>query len=294
MFNLLPAEWIKTVRNHLLTSFLIWMLPVGFAVLIAIFTFAGFLSETMKQVPSAFSAGFWTQDMVGIWSVLLTFPTNLFGRMMPLAFMAVGFAGEYQWGTWKNIIPRNRRPALIISKLVILTLVVMLSLIITSLIVGVGWSISHAMHDMPYGPKLDGEVLINFIELYFQTVLIGFISITILGGFAALAGIMTRSILGGLLVAFFFSVIDAMSLGALMFLRSLLNLPELINLYQFTVTYNLDNLSHWFLHGGAQQVIAPYFTAQLSMGASLAILIIWVIGLVGSAMAVFQRQDISS
>lgn len=294
MINLVRAEWIKTVKNYMVTSFLVWMLPVGFASLIAIFVVAGFLSETMKLIPSAFSAGSWTHDMVGIWSVVITFPANLFGRMMPLAFMAVGFAGEYQWGTWKNIIPRNRRPALIMSKLVIQILVVMISLILTSLIVGVGWSVSHTLHDMPYGPKLSGDVLYNFIELYLQTALIGFLSITILGGFAALAAIMTRSVLGGLMLASFFSVIDAMSLAALMFFRNLFNLPELINLYQFTPTYNMDNLNHWFRYGSTQTAVAPGFTAELSMGVSYAILMIWVIGLVSLSIITFQRQDISS
>lgn len=294
MVNLLRAEWIKTVKNYTVTSFLIWMLPVGFASLITIFAVAGLLSETMMEIDSAFSSGSWTHDMVGIWSVVITFPANLFGRMMPLAFMAVGFAGEYQWGTWKNIIPRNRRPALIMSKLVIQILVVMISLILTSLIIGVGWSVSHTLHDLPYGPKLNGEVLNSFIELYLQTALIGFISITILGGFAALAAIITRSILGGLLLAFFFSVIDAMSLAALMLFRNLLKLPELINLYQFTPTYNMDNLNHWFRYGVAQSAVAPGFTAELSMGVSYAILMIWVIGLVGLSIIIFQRQDISS
>jgi hypothetical protein len=294
MVNLLRAEWIKTVKNYALTSFLVWMLPVGFASLIIIFAVTGFLSETMKQVPSAFSAGSWTHDMIGIWSFVINFPANLFGRVMPLAFMAVGFAGEYQWGTWKNIIPRNRRPALIMSKLVIQILVVMISLILTSLIAGVGWSVSTALHDMPYGPRIDGDVLNNFLELYLQTALIGFLSITILGGFAALAAIITRSILGGLLLSSFFSVVDTMSLGALMFFRNLLNIPKLINLYQFTPTYNMDNLSHWFRYGSTQSAVAPGFTAELSMGASYAILMIWIVGLVSLSIITFQRQDISS
>lgn len=294
MFNLLRAEWIKAAKNYLLTSFLLGMLPIGFATLIVTFTLLGFLSGTMRQVPAEFSVGSWAADMLGIWGVVISFPGNLFGRMMPLAFMAVGFAGEYQWGTWRNILPRNRRPMLIVSKLVILIIIVMLTLVLTSLIIGVGWSICHHIHDLPYGPAWSGEVLVEFLKSYAQTMLIGLFSLMILGGFAALSAMLTRSILGGLLLGFFFSVIDAMSLGGLLFLRRLLNVPGLTNFYQYTPTYNMDNLRYWFVHGSAHSIVVPGFTAEPSMGASFAILIIWVIGLVGLAILIFQRQDITS
>ena len=294
MFNLLRAEWKKAAKNYVLTSFLLGILPIGFATLIVVFTLMAFFSETMRQIPAEFSTGLWTADMLGIWAVLISFPGNIFGRMMPLAFMAVGFAGEYQWGTWKNILPRNRRPMLIVSKLVILIIIVMLSLILTSLILGIGWSVAHHIHDHPFGPAWSGEVLVEFLKLYAQTMLIGLFSLLILGGYAALSAMVTRSILGGLLLGFFFSVIDAMSLGALLFFRNLLKIPELTNLYQYTPTYNMDNLRYWFIHGSANTIVAPGFTAEPSMGASFAILIIWVIGLVSLAILIFQRQDITS
>jgi len=294
MFSLLRAEWKKAAKNYVLTSFLLGILPVGFATLIVIFTLMAFVSETMRQVPAEFSTGLWTSDMLGIWAVVISFPGNIFGRMMPLAFMAVGFAGEYQWGTWKNILPRNRRPMLIASKWVILITIVMLSLVLTSLIVGVGWSVTHHIHDLPYGPAWSGEVLVEFLELYAKTMLIGLFSLMILGGFAALSAMVTRSILGGLLLGFFFSVIDAMSLGALLFFRNLLQIPELTNLYQYTPTYNMDNLRYWFIHGSANTIVVPGFTAEPSVGVSFSILIIWVIGLMGLAILIFQRQDITS
>ena len=294
MFNLLRAEWKKAAKNYVLTSFLLGILPVGFATLIVIFTLLAFVSETMRLVPAEFSTGLWTADMLGIWAFVTSFPGNLFGRMMPLAFMAVGFAGEYQWGTWKNILPRNLRPNLIVSKLVILIAIVMLTMIATSLIVGVGWSVAHHIHELPYGPEWSWEVLIDFLKLYAQMMLIGIFSLMILGGFAALSAMVTRSILGGLLLGFFFSVIDAMSLGGLLFLRKLLEVPELTNLYQYTPTYNMDNLHYWFIHGSANTVVVPGFTAEPSMGTSFAILIIWLIGLVGLAILIFQRQDITS
>ena len=56
----------------------------------------------------------WTDTFMASWG----FANNLFGRMFLLGFTAVTFAGEYQWGTWKNIIPRQRRSLLIMAKFI--------------------------------------------------------------------------------------------------------------------------------------------------------------------------------
>ena len=36
-----------------------------------------------------------------------------FVRVLPIVFCAGVFAGEFSWGTWKNIVPRSRRSGLI-------------------------------------------------------------------------------------------------------------------------------------------------------------------------------------
>jgi ABC-type transport system involved in multi-copper enzyme maturation permease subunit len=107
---------------------------------------------------------------------------------------------------------------------------------------------------------------------------------------------LTRSILGGLLVSFGFAVLDATSLGFILMLRGLLNKPELINFYQFTPTYNLSNLHSWLFLGEAQQFIsagvAPLIT-EPSFWISALILGIWIGGLIGLSLWLFQRQEIT-
>jgi ABC-type transport system involved in multi-copper enzyme maturation permease subunit len=94
-------------------------------------------------------------------------------------------------------------------------------------------------------------------------------------------------------VSFFLSALDGTSLVGLLFLGNLLNKPDLINLYLFTPSYNLSNLTSWFENGTAF-LVGPSFTASPSVGVSVAILLAWMIGLIGSAIVIFQRQDITS
>jgi len=292
MLELLRAEWMKATRNLPLISFLIWILPVGIAASFTIFIVLGFFSESMLTAFDEFSTGQWTTDMIVVWTFVISFPANIFGRMAPLAFIVTGFAGEYQWDTWKNIIPRNRRMSLILGKLVVLVAIVLLSLFISSLVLGLMQIIGHAIHGESFGPAFGADVLLDFLASYAQMILIALISVIILAGSGALAAILTRSILGGLLASFFFSVLDAMSMGGLIFLGSLFNKPDLINFYLYTPSYNLDNLRSWFESGSAY-IPMPTFTASPGAGISLVILLAWIVFLVGSSLLIFRRQDIT-
>jgi ABC-type transport system involved in multi-copper enzyme maturation permease subunit len=292
MFNLLRSEWMKATKNIALISFLMWILPIGVAASFAIFVVFGYFSEAMHTALDEFSTGQWTTDMIVVWTFVTSFPANIFGRMSPLAFIAVGFAGEYQWDTWKNIVPRSRRTSLILGKLVVLIAIIMLTLLVTSLVLGMMQVIGHAIRAVPYGPSLSMEVLREFSISYTQMILVALLSVAILGGSGALAAILTRSILGGLLVSFFFSVLDAMSMGGLIFLGSLFDKPDLINLYIYTPSYNFDNLRSWFETGSAY-VPMPTFTASPGAGISLAILLAWILFLVGASILIFRKQDIT-
>jgi hypothetical protein len=70
----------------------------------------------------------------------------------------------------------------------------------------------------------------------------------------------------------------------------------LINLYQFTPTYNLSNLHSWLFRGQAQQFIiagvAPLI-AEPSFWISAFVLGIWIIGLISLSLRLFQRQEIT-
>ena len=161
--NLLRAEWRKATGNLLITGFLVWIIPIG---LLTFFTIGPIVSlvadDPMGVGIASTSSDSWTSDMLGVWSPIITFPFNVFGRLLPLAFMAFLFAGEYQWGTLRFIVPRSRRSLLIVSKAAVTTFVVLLSYVLASLIVGVGQTVSHVMVDLSYGPTLTVDSFLNF------------------------------------------------------------------------------------------------------------------------------------
>lgn len=296
MINLYRAEWRKVFANFKLTSFLVWIIPIGYFAFHTVMILLSLISKTVQAGVEYFGSGDWTADSLVVWDMLIFFPANLFGRMLPLAFMAVVFAGEYQWRTLKNIVPRTQRWKLLLAKMAALISLVIVSMVLTALIATLGPSIGHRIHGLPYGPTLSAQVVGDFLLDTARTALIALISLLNIVSYAAVAAILTRSILGGLLVSFGFAVLDATSLGFILTLRGLFDKPELINLYQFTPTYNLSNLHSWLFRGQAQQFItagtAP-LTAEPSFGVSSLVLGIWIFGLIGLAIWLFQRQEIT-
>ena len=296
MLNLYRAEWRKVFANFKLTSFLVWIIPIGSFAFTTVMIFLSLFSKTMQAGVDYFGSGDWTIDSLGSWNMLIFFPANLFGRMLPLAFMAVVFAGEYQWRTLKNIVPRTQRWKIMLAKMAALVSLVMLSMLLTALIGAIGPVTGHRIHGWAYGPVLSWDVLWDFLLDTVRIALIASVSLLNIVSYAAIAAVITRSILGGLLASFGFAILDALSLGVLLFLRGILNKPELINLYQFTPTYNLSNLHSWLFLGKAQQFIsagvAPLI-AEPSFWISALILGIWIGGLIGISLWLFQRQEIT-
>jgi hypothetical protein len=293
--SLIRAEWRKATGNLLLTGFLVWIVPIG---LLAFYTI-GWIVSLAADDPTgvgitSVSTGNWITDMTGVWSLVVTFPANVFGRLLPLAFMAVLFAGEYQWGTLRFVVPRSRRSSLILTKIGVTTFVVTLSYVLGSLIVGVGQSVAHSMVDLNYGPPLTVDNLFRFAGTYLAQLLLGVLSLLILAGFGAIASILTRSILGGVLAGFGLAVLEPMSQLLLVIAGSVLKRMEIVNLYRFAATYHLDNARSWFVNGQPLPPPIPGFTAEPTLMISLIALVLWVGALVGISIILFNRQDITS
>ena len=296
MFNLFRAEWRKVFANFKLTAFLVWIFPIGLFAFHTVMNLGSLFSDTMRMGVENLGSGQWTTDSLGAWDMIISFPANLFGRMLPLAFMAVVFAGEYQWRTWKNIVPRTQRWKLILAKMAALVSLVMISLLLTALIAALGPSTGHQLNDIPYDPTPSASVVGEYLLNTLKTALIALLSLLNLVSYGAIAAILTRSILGGLLVSFGFAVLDATSLGFILFLCGFLGKPELINLFQFTPSYNLSNLHSWLFSGQAQRFIsegiAP-LTTEPGFWVSLLVLAIWICGMIGLSLAIFQRQELT-
>jgi hypothetical protein len=295
MINLFQAEWQKAVGNRWVTGFLVWIFPVGMLSFIVFSSIAMLLSSSFRE---GFAQGItsWTDSMVNVWA----FVTNPFGRMFLIGFMAVTFAGEYQWQTWKNIVPRSGRASLILMKFVVVTLIFLLTFILVSIILGVGQGIQAQIADVPYGPAFSLDVGLDFLQNYLLQMGLTTLSVMISGIIAVLAAMMMRSILGGALVGIGIAIVEPVSLGVFIGLAGLFDSVFFLNLYRFTPFYNIENISSWIRYDSGTIYLSfpfEYLEAVAPIDSilfSTTVLLAWVIGGIGLILYLFNRQDITS
>lgn len=285
--SLFRAEWRKISGNRPVIFFMIWIFPIGAVLLIAL------MALSMRALPPQYrSAPTWVEQFLSPWF----FPTSEFGRLLMLGFTAVVFAGEYQWGTWKNILVRQGRTALILTKFLTINAFMLAAFILTSIVFGMGGIFIAAAAEQPYGPAVTGELLNGFLKEYLLLVATAIVTTTVGAGYAGVAAIFSRSILGGLMTAFGLVVIEGLLPLILTLLANLLRIPQIVRLYLLVPTYNIQNVGAW-LRG--DKLPAPSFgpvgvvVEPLSPEVSLVILALWVVGLIGLTAWLFRRQDIT-
>jgi hypothetical protein len=294
MNDLFRAEWLKIAGNRWVAGCLVWIFPLLAMILITI------LALVLAVLPSARDSfdedgpSLWTDQAIGVWNI----PNNPIGRLILLGFTGVVFAGEYQWQTWKNIVPRNRRWALILVKFAALGAFVVLAFVLMSILWTVGWGLLTQIAGSTYGPTISQSVLADFAGDYALAAGLAFTSTLIAAGYAALAGMLTRSILGGVLVGFGLTFFENLSIVGLILIGYFLDFPRVVHLYRLTPAYNLVNVASWINDNQASGMdvevgskISYVFSDGLAF--SVTVLAVWVIGLIGLTAYLFQKQDIT-
>ena len=235
----------------------------------------------------------WTNDFSMIWGFINSFPGNVFGRLLPIAFMATIFAGEYQWGTWKNIVPRRSRYALIISKQIVLVTLIVLAFLLTSVVTVSIQTVRHLLAGLTYNPEISSLSLVEFFQVYLREAGFAITSLILMTAFAAIAAILTRSVLGSLLISFGLSILELVSGLLLAFFGYLIKVPELVDAYRFMPSYSIENIRSWLVEETAYMAPLPEFTASPTLLFSTIILVFWIFGSSVLAIWLFNRQDIS-
>jgi len=293
--SLFRAEWQKIIGNVRAITFLVWVYPITALIFVVLINGVGILLSEFTREQLLANPPLWTRRLLDVWSVFNRFPENVLIRMPFLAFTAVLFAGEYQWGTWKNIIPRRRRTALILTKFLALGLLILVALTLTSLVWWAGGWLSASLVGLPYGPDVSGEVVADFGRTYLLEATVTFVATLILAAYAALFAMASRSILASLLLSIGVGIVEFASALMLAFAGQVFARPHLVNIYAVTPSYNLTNISSWINEGLGSTVRGlPGFTAVLTLPQSILIVGLWVVGLVTLTAVLFRRQDITS
>jgi ABC-type transport system involved in multi-copper enzyme maturation permease subunit len=296
MRNLFIAEWQKIVGHRWAVGTLIFIFPVVSFVFIVLATVAALIDREHASAQYGFVTNSqWTDNMLSAWDT----PSHFFGRMLILAFTAILFAGEYQWGTWRNIIPRSSRIPLVLTKYVALGVFVVLAFGAMSLIMGIGMAVPASVVGATYGPELTGDTLREFVGDYALKAGLAFISTLIVVSYAALAAMFTRSIVGGVVAGIAASFLEGVIGLVALLLANVLNAPDLVQAFRLTPVYCVLNFSAW-VNSNASEVATMYVRGNpVEVGGdplvfSIAVLAVWLFGLMAVTIALFQRQDIAS
>lgn len=295
MRSALAAEWRKLLGHTKAVSFLVWIYPIGALVIMLVLRILpGLFIESMRdQIVN--NPPTWTEDLLVVWNTMNGFPGGTFLRMPFLAFIAIAFAGEYQWGTWKNILPHQSRTALILSKFLILGLLILLALLLTSLVIIGGDWVMTLLLDIPYGPAWSELDLAPFLPEALMQVLVTFAGTLIVAVYAALIAMYSRSIVASLLLSVGLGIVEFAASLILLIASQALERPDIVNGVVATPTYNLENIRSWVVEGAGSTLGGfPGFTAVPSLAISIGIIVLWLVGLLWLTAVVFRRQDITT
>jgi ABC-2 type transport system permease protein len=282
MLEAVSAELLK-LRRHKATWFLVWIYPILFAVGILILL-ATAASGAVPHHPQSLAD--WLSATAIAWHI----PASSFGRYLIAAFVAVVFAGEYGWNTWKLIIPHRSRMALIGAKYCAVAILLVIAFILSALITTLGnWASGIITGDS--APA--GITVIGLLRVHGTAAFVALAPFLVTIGYASLAAVLTRSTIAALVIALVAVTIEQLvfDLGPL----ASAEFPKLVAvLYHVLPGYHLGNLASWIQTGAALRTeFAGGRQVALSWPISLAVIAAWVFGLIGGTFAVFARQDIN-
>ena len=283
MLDAFSAETLKLTR-HKATWFLVWLFPILFGVLLLIGIVVAMLG--FDQRPDQQSLGEWIEDTAVIWFV----PGNVVGRYLIAAFVAVVFAGEYGWNTWKLIVPHRARTSLIAAKYTTVLTLFAISFLATALITILGTWVEDLVAGDPVPAGVTAGALLDY---HSKAALAAAAPALLTIGYASLAAVLTRSTIAALVIAIVATTMEQLiyNFGPMLSVR----FPTVIHaLYPVLPGYHLANLTEWIRDGVAlRQDFPAGHWVELAWGTSLAAMLAWIGGVTALTFLSFRRQDLN-
>lgn len=289
------AEWIKVVGHRRATGLLLWIFPATGLVVTGLFAITALFDPGTHEFARGMF-GDWTDLMLLAWTIL----GDHFGRVLLMGFTAFIFAGEYQWGTWKNLIPRRRRAALILIKLGTLSALVIVAFASLSMILALGGAAVSWIIGSAYAPTLSGTAISQFVPDYALAGVLAFTAFLISALLAAFAAVVSRSILGGTLGGILLIFLEPILLIMPRWLADTLDSSAVLDLARVLPSYNLENIRSWHATDQSTAMLARAYQGFErappvdGVGFSVLVLSAWVALGTAALIMAFERQDISS
>lgn len=288
MTPLFQAEWKKVTGNRRLACCLVWIFPATGLAFVGLMTLTLLLSSSQRS-EYLLDPTSWTSVAIAPWQIL----SNPFGRLVIMAFAATVFASEYEHRTWKTVLPGNRRLVMILVKYGAFAAFILFAFSIMMVLLTFSIGLLHLLIGADYPPSITRSVLSDFMADLLLNATLGFVSTMIVATMAALVALRTQSILYGVMAGVFVSLLEFVGLPAIFLLASaFLGIEELLDLVVLMPSFNTSNIESWVNSGHAVESIFEEALPTLSLATSILILGIWLFGLIGASIALFQQQDI--
>jgi len=284
MLSAMSAEALK-LRRHRATWLLVWIFPI--LVLVG-FTIAIIAQLVQNSTPptSAIELERWLDNAADFWDGT----SSGLVRMLVGAFIAVVFAGEYGWNTWKLIVPHRSRTTLIAAKYAVSLLLIYAAFIAAAMI----WMVMDWLRNVVAGnPIPEGITFGGLAEAHWAGFLGGLPSILFTVALVSLAAVLTRSTVAALVINIVVVTLEQLfrAFGPVLSIY----MPGFIDLlYQVLPGYHLANIEEWATDGKAQQV--PFPSGEImayDLMPSIAIVTAWTLLFVALTFLRFRRQDIN-
>jgi ABC-type transport system involved in multi-copper enzyme maturation permease subunit len=282
MLDALSAEALK-MRTHKATWFLVWLFPIAFTVIMAIGIVAGMMGF---DSPEQQKAADWIENTAVIWFV----PNNAIGRYLISAFVAVVFAGEYGWNTWKLIVPHRRRESLIAAKYALTVSLFPISFVLTAALTT---ALTLADGVLTGDAVPAGVTPAALWDLHSKAALAAVAPVLMAVAYASLAAVLTRSTIAALVIAIVATSIEQLIFGFGPQLSVKFH-SVVWPLYHVLPGHHIANIAECVRDGAALKRTFPGgLVVHYSCAASVGILLAWIAALWGATFATFRRQDIN-
>jgi ABC-2 type transport system permease protein len=284
MLRLCRAELRKIIGQRIVAGLALWIWPIGGIVIPLCLLVAAFMASKDNPVAPTIQ---WTDTALAVWNL----PLNLFGRLLFIALAVAVFTGEYQWNTWRVIVPRSNRVQLLIAKFAVFTALVTVAFLVMSILITLGIGLVQAARGLPYPPELTSDTLQTFMRSYLVQIALMIVNTLIGMAFGALFAILLQSFLGGMIGALFFVGGELGFIVASTFMGLFLKAPQFASLSRFTPSMSITNIQSWVQRGVPSQTLIEG-TPTATVGESFVILAVWLVILLALNLWIFQRQEL--
>ena len=116
----------------------------------------------------------------------------------------------------------------------------------------------------------------------------------VLVGFATLAALRTRTVVGGMIVSYLLAMIELFLSFLFQLFAALFGRAEIAGLARFIPSYSMGNIRFWVLDGMAFPLPgADGAIIEPELGFSVIVLVAWIVGPLALNLYLFQKQDLA-